>query len=134
MDLLALEAFDVVLHALIHLGNVVSDVYLLLSSLEFLLLDPTIDSPDLDFNAVLESQNSLVLSLELSPHNRVHSRVPISHLLSLILSFLLVKLVFHVHLIADIVKRTKTFLLLLQESVDEVGHLQLQSRLELVLD
>mmetsp|Transcript_2287 Transcript_2287/g.2227 ORF Transcript_2287/g.2227 Transcript_2287/m.2227 type:complete len:430 (-) Transcript_2287:456-1745(-) len=134
LDLLCLEIVNVIFDLVIDLGQIIPQVNLQLSPLQLFLLHPPIDGPNLNFETVLEGEDSFILPLEFGPDHRVHGGVAVAHLLPFVLGLLRVELLLDVHLVPQVVQAPHPLLLLLQQPIHQISHLDFQPLLELILD
>ena len=133
MRLLILEGVHIVSHVLLGFCDLCPQIDLLLVTSKLLLLDPAVDRAHLCLKGLLQAQYGFILSLELRFNHRVHCRIPVSHLIPLVLGLLVQDLVLHVDLVLDLLNRPESLLLLKQKPVDEVSHLDLKAATELSL-
>jgi len=106
----------------------------LLSSGELFLSDPAVDASDLRLKVGLDVSDRLIFALELLSDVRVHLLIPISQLIRHLFAFHFVHPFPHLQLVPHVVHLSLSRIVLGEETVDEISHLDLKLVLEVVLE
>lgn len=132
--LLISRAFNLVPHSIAHFGHLSFESDLLLGARHLLLPEPSIDAPNLRVKVLLHLHDGLLASFKLRAHIGVHLVLAVSQFVGCVTVFLLSHFILHVNLVTHIFNLPLALILLRQESVDEVGHLDFKLVLHIVLD
>jgi hypothetical protein len=127
LHLFAFKSVNFVPHCIAYLSNLTSGSHFQTCTGHFFLFDPTVNTSNLRFEIGLKCCNSLVFTLELCPNDGIHLVITVPQFFCLVATLLLAQFVFNVDLVLDVVELAGSFLLLTEQTVDEVSHFNLHS-------